>query len=154
MRVLRRSCVVAAVLGFCLVAAAACVTQTVTRSSMVTAGAAMEPGLVVERFLRAANANDLNTMGQLFGTRNGSVFREEPRSYVEQWMFTLASVLRHDDFTMQGTQIVPGRSGEAVRVIVDMRINDRNVAVPFVVVNSRDGWIVEQVDVEVITNRP
>jgi hypothetical protein len=46
---------------------------------------------------------------------------------------------------------VPGRMGEAVRVRVRMRFGDRRVLVPYTLVRSRDGWLVEQIAVETIT---
>lgn len=140
-----------AVLIACLVAG--CVTRPASAGrAAMPLSSAVEPALVVERFLRAANANDLETMGRLFGTRDGSSFRLDPRSVVEQRMFALASVLKHDDFAIEETQVVPGRSQEAVRLLVRFSIGGSWIRVPFVVVTGRDGWVVEQFDIEAITN--
>lgn len=110
------------------------------------------PALAVERFLGAANAKDLNTMGRLFGTRAGSILERDPRSEVEHRMFTLASILRHQNYTLAGEGIVPGRIGEAVRIMVRMNLDGGQVLVPFTVVRTvNDGWLVEQIDIEAIT---
>jgi hypothetical protein len=39
----------------------------------------LAPAMVVERFLRAANSNDLDTMARLFGTRAGPIAQRESR---------------------------------------------------------------------------
>ena len=114
----------------------------------------LAPALVVERFLQAANRSDLATMARLFGTRDGPVAERDPRAEVEQRMYALASILRHDDYALQGERLVPGRTGEAVQIVVRMRIGSRQVPVPFTVVRTeRRGWLVEQIDIEAITGR-
>jgi hypothetical protein len=144
---------VAALIAGTLVAwtGAGCVSRTVTPARTSTGP---EPGVVVEQFLRAVNANDLEAMGRLFGTRNGSVTRIDPRANVEQRMFALASVLRHESFAVEQNRAVPGRSQEAVQIVVRMHIGERHLPVPFTLVQSRDGWVVEQIGIEVITGRP
>jgi hypothetical protein len=70
-------------------------------------------------------------------------------------MFALASLLRHEHLSVAGERQVPGRSGEAVEILVDMRLaDDRQVRVPFTMVRTQEGrWMVERIDVEVITAR-
>src|SRR5512144_2246895 len=80
---------------------AACVHQTLPGGNGSAPGIA--PQLSIERFLRAANcvsnpncatkAQDIETMGRLFGTRDGSVLTRDPRSDVEQRMYALASLM-------------------------------------------------------------
>ncbi|HEX7049772.1 MAG TPA: hypothetical protein VF188_06120 [Longimicrobiales bacterium] len=113
----------------------------------------LAPALVVERFLRAANANDLETMARLFGTTEGSVLERDPRADVERRMFALASILRHDDYALRGTGIVPGRLDQAVQVVVELKIDQREIPVPFTVVRTEDeGWLVEKIEIERITS--
>lgn len=130
---------------------AGCVTRTVGDSSAsITPG--VGPALVLERFLRAANANDVETMSQLFGTRDGSILRRDDRADVEARMFVLASLLRHTDYQIEGAEIVPGRLREATRLLVRMQFGERQVVVPFTMVRfGEDGWLVEQVGIERIT---
>ncbi|MGH7475539.1 MAG: hypothetical protein ACRELD_04565 [Longimicrobiales bacterium] len=112
----------------------------------------MAPTLTLERFLRAANSNDLQTMGELFGTQDGSIRRLDSPEDVERRMYALASVLRHDDYELVGDRIVPGRLGRAVELDVRMVMNDRAYVVPFTMVRvSDDLWLVEQIDVAVLT---
>lgn len=110
------------------------------------------PALLVERFLNAVNASDLDTMARLFGTRNGSVLNRDRHSEVETRMHALASILRHKSYRMEGEGIVPGRLGEAMELMVRMEVNDREVSVPFIVVRTKqDGWLIEQIGIERIT---
>jgi hypothetical protein len=110
--------------------------------------------LVIEQFLRAANSNDLDTMARLFGTVDGSILNRDPRQLVDEQMFALASILRHDGFTIQRFEVVPGRRDEATRAIVNMRFSDRNVDVPYVLVWSKDRtWMIEQIEINRIMGR-
>ena len=149
--------------AFALIAAlslAAC-----ARGQPESAAPSVAPQLVVEQFLRAVNAvfdqNDvtrnssLETMGRLFGTRDGPIIRRDPRKDVEQRMYALASILRHDDYNIQEQQIVPGRREDASRLLVRMKFGDRQVSVPYTMVRTaRSNWLIEQIDVEPITSRP
>jgi hypothetical protein len=142
----------------CMVSA--CVQKVESRPQPAVSGSAVAPGLVLEQFLRAVNAaaaNDtsgVTVMGRLFGTTEGSVNRvDEPRN-VEQRMFLIASILRHDDYKILGEQIVPGRLNEARQINVEMAIGERKVTVPFTMVRTRaDNWLVESVGVETLTAR-
>lgn len=126
------------------------------RQSSVTgfrqAHGGVAPVLVVERFLNAANATDLDAMARLFGTRDGSIVKRGPRAEVEARMYALASILRHKNYQLEGEGIVPGRLGEAVRLVIRLELEDRQVSVPFVVVQTRDdGWLIEQIGIDRIT---
>lgn len=110
------------------------------------------PMLAVERFLNAVNTNDLDTMARLFGTRDGSILKRDRRADVETRMYALASILKHKDYVVEGEGIVPGRLGEAVELMVRMAVEEREVTVPFIVVQTKnDGWMIEQIGIERIT---
>jgi hypothetical protein len=137
-------------LAFCLLAivtAGACVTRTVPADVNPVA-----PTLVIEQFMRAVNANDLDAMARLFGTRDGSVLRLDPRRQVEERMFAIASVLRHQDYVFDGDAIIPGRQDEAVQIMVRVTTPDQTAVVPFTMVNARGNWLVEQIGLERLTN--
>lgn len=143
--------------GLCLVAgliisAAGCANKQSSAVVVRSAQDGVAPALVVERFLNALNANDLETMGRLFGTQDGSIIKRDGRALVEQRMFALATLLRHDHYAIEGESIVPGRMGEAVRLRVRLDIGNRSHSVPVVVVKTKDGsWLVEEIDVEKVT---
>jgi len=109
---------------------------------------------VVERFLRAANSNDLDTMASLFGTLDGPVAQRESRKDADDWMFTLATVLRHTDYQILNEQIVPGRRQEATQLVVRLVSGEARYELPFTLVQSkRNGWLIEKEPVELMTNR-
>lgn len=141
-------------LAFFAALLSACVTREVPVASRAPVNDTVGPSLVIEQFLRAANTQDLATMSRLFGTRDGPVVRLDPHRQNEERMFALASVLRHEDFAIEGQQVVPGRSDEAIQLIVRMRTQHRTAAVPFTMVVTRDGsWLVEQIGIDRLTQR-
>lgn len=134
-----------------LLVLAACASRAEPSRSFDAAGLA--PSLVVERFLQAANRQDLETMARLWGTAEGLVIERDPRAEVEKRLFATALILQHDDFEIQGEQIVPGRP-EAKQIIVRMQIGERQVPVAHTLVRSKKrGWLVESIDLEAITAR-
>jgi hypothetical protein len=115
---------------------------------------ALAPAMVVERFLRAANSNDIDTMGRLFGTRAGPIAERDSRKDLDDRMIVIASVLRHTDYQIQGEQIVPGRRDEATQLVVRLVNGERRYELPFTLVQSgRWGWLIENIPLELITNR-
>ncbi|HSJ14912.1 MAG TPA: hypothetical protein VK939_10885 [Longimicrobiales bacterium] len=127
----------------------ACATKT-----LVPVEGGLAPAMVIERFLRAANSNDLDTMGNLFGTRDGPIVNQGTRQQVDDRMFVLASLLRHSDYRIESEHIVPGRRDVATQFNVGLTINNERVVVPFTLVQSKRGpWLIEQIAVERITQR-
>ena len=113
------------------------------------------PALVVERFLQAANANDLETMTQLFGTAEQTIVEREGQVRAERRMYVLASVLRHQDWSIQGQETVPGRMLDATDLQVRIQTEDRTAVVPFLVVRRDEGgWIIERIGIEPLTSTP
>jgi hypothetical protein len=115
---------------------------------------------MLEQFLRASNAaasNDTSgvlAMGRLFGTKDGPINDVEGRQLVEQRMFLIASVLKHDDFRILSEQLVPGRLSDARQITVEMTMGPRKVTVPFTMVRThRDKWLIEVIELEKITAR-
>lgn len=117
------------------------------------ASQSQEPTLVVERFLRAANANDLETMTQLFGTARQTIVEREGVNRAQRRMYVLASILRHRDYSIQGQETVPGRIMDAIELKVRIETEDRTAVVPFLVVRRNDGgFIIEQIGIESLTS--
>lgn len=116
------------------------------------AAQAYAPAMVIERFLRAANQNDLDTMSNLFGTAAGPVARTWTRREIDERMLLMANLLRHTDYTILGEQIVPGRRGEATMFNVRLVATQGPVQVPFTLVLARNQWLIEQIGIERLTN--
>jgi hypothetical protein len=129
-----------------------CTTRTVQPTRSADGG--VGPAMVIERFLRAANSNDLDTMASLFGTVDGPIASQGSAQDVDDRMFVLASLLRHEDYRIESEQIVPGRRDVATQLNVELTIGTSPVVVPFTLVRSKGGaWLIEQIEVERITQR-
>jgi hypothetical protein len=158
-------------LALTLLAAAACTTQS--GSAPVAPVAAQ---LSVERFLQAANQRDVQAMGRLFGTADGSLMETgstfscffkkigswfggtacTKRTDVEIRMDAIASIVQHRDYRIVRDEPVAGRVRPTRRVIVDMTMAQNRVVsgAPFVVVQTGEGrWLVEQVPLEQLMAR-
>lgn len=126
--------------------ATACVKQQVSPVSNVGSS------LVVEQFMRAANAKDLDAMARLFGTRDGPVFGKWPKDEIEKRMFVISTELKHEDFSVTAEQIVPGRGADATKLTVKLRKDGKDYNVPFTLVRYKnESWLVEQIGIDVIT---
>lgn len=143
---------------------AACTTQVVERSAdgPVPTGeqrgvlgqedvVSIAPVLSVERFLQAANAEDLDAMGRLFGTADGPV-KGEPLQ-LERELALISQILRHQDYEVVSERREFGKENVTHRIGVNLTIDGRVVQdVGFSVVQSEGGrWFVEIVELEKIT---
>ncbi len=113
------------------------------------------PSMIVEQFLRALNSEpkDVVTMARLFGTTEGPIAERDPKMQVERRMFAIAAVLNHEDYQILREVQVPGRSAEATQLVVNVKRGERTVPVPFTLVRYKDGWLIEQIGIDVITNQ-
>ncbi|MEX0907808.1 MAG: hypothetical protein WD054_05715 [Gemmatimonadota bacterium] len=119
----------------------------------LTQQAGVAPTMTIERFLRAVNENDLDTMSGLFGTRDGAIDQSWPREESDARMFLLASILRHSDYSILSEQIVPGRREEATQFLVSISTSEQQVTVPFTLVRTGEHqhWLIEQIGIESVT---
>jgi hypothetical protein len=110
--------------------------------------AAMAPAAAVEQFMGFAAQQKYTEMSYVFGTARGPLAEQQAPSAAARRMQAIASVLRHESYSMTGVVPVPGRT-DARRVTVQMRQGRRTVDVPFTVVQGPGGrWLVEVVDLE------
>ena len=95
------------------------------------------------------------TVAGLFGTSDGPIIERDPRDEVEQRMFLIARILQHTNYQLAGERAVPGRSREAIEVLVRLTNDeDETYDVPFTVVQTEDEeWLIENIALEAITNR-
>jgi len=131
----------------------ACVKEQVVSGGRSAAN--LGPSMVVEQFMRALNSEpkDVALMARLFGTKEGPIGDRDPKVQVEQRMFAIAAVLRHDDYEILREQQVPGRSEDATQLLVRVKAGEKSNNVPFTLVRYKDGWLVEQIGIDVITNQ-
>jgi len=114
--------------------------------------AATGPAAAVEAFLAQAAARNYMGMGQLFGTVEGPISSRDPGPQVERRMYAIANIVQNERFTIRGQQNIPGRGPEALQLTVVMTQGGQTKDVPFVVVRANSGnWLVEQIDLQVLT---
>jgi hypothetical protein len=133
----------------CLLALAACGGGARAAGGSAPSGiVATAPASAVEQFLGFAGQQRFIEMGHVFGTARGPLAEQQAPARVARRMQAIASVLRHDQYSMTGVVPVPGRP-EARRVTVQLRQGRQQTEVPFVVVQAPGGrWLVEMVDIE------
>jgi hypothetical protein len=108
----------------------------------------MAPAAAVEQFMGFAAQQRYTEMGYVFGTARGPLAEQQAPARVNRRMQAIASVLRHDTFSMTGVVPIAERS-DARQVTVQIRRGQRTMTVPFTVVQGPGGrWLVEQVDLE------
>lgn len=134
-----------------------------------------DPRRVAERFLDAANRQDLDALARAFGTHRGPIAetggglgcglrrlaswlaaadRCPTRQEVEVRMHAIAQVLRHDGYVLTSSEQVPGRAPPVTRVSADVRRGERiHRDVGLLVIRTSSGWLVESVELEKITGR-
>jgi len=112
---------------------------------------ALSPESAVGQFLDAAKRNDYGLMARLFGTTQGPAIQRMGRVEVEQRMFVLASILRHESYSLRpmGVAEVEGKR----RVIAEMvGTRNGNATVPFVAASNGGRWFVEQIMTDDLTS--
>jgi len=112
---------------------------------------AAAPADAVERFMRLLAAKDYLAMGHLFGTAEGPITSRDPQQQVERRMFAIANILANDRFVIRGGQGIPGRGPEVTQLTVQITHQGQVKDVPFVVVRTANGWLVEQIDLQAVT---
>lgn len=128
------------------IAAAACASGSGGGASPTIEDAygALSAESAVGQFLDAAKRNDYALMARLFGTTDGPAIERMGRVEVEQRMFVLASILRHQSYSLRpmGVSEAEGKR----RVIAEMvGTRNGNATVPFVAASNQGRWFVEQI---------
>ena len=130
-----------------LVALAACRTAAPGGAAGADTGGPDAAG-AVERFLTAARAGDVATMGRVFGTSAGAVAGRDPVEQVEKRMRALQCYLTHDRSRILGTQL-----GNGASQILTVELKQRELVrqTRFTVVpGPQRRWYVESFDINAI----
>jgi hypothetical protein len=110
------------------------------------------PVLSVERFLQAVNAEDIESMGRLFGTAKGPATGD--RLQLQTELALISRILRHQDYRVVSDRRAFGREAQTHRIGVNLTIDGEVIPdVAFLVVQADGGrWFVECVDLEKVTS--
>lgn len=107
-----------------------------------------DPEETINRFMRAVAANDLVTMGGLWGTSQGPASENMNREELQQRLTIMRTYLAHESYrVLEGDparQLSAGVNDRVYRV----QLTRRGCApeVPFTVVRSGDGWLIRTID--------
>lgn len=112
---------------------------------------ASTPEQALAGFLDAANVEDYDRMGRLFGTQDGPAEAEYGIAETEQRMIVISSLIRHQTYTLR-EQNLAGLGDDRVRYVVTMSGTRKGtVPVPVVLTHTADGsWFVEWLELEAI----
>jgi hypothetical protein len=124
-------------------------TPTVTGGTELSSVA---PVLSVERFLQAVNAEDIESMGRLFGNSEGPATGD--RLQLQTELALISQILRHEDYQVVSDRRAFGRAAQTHRIGVNLTIDGEVIRdVAFLVVQASGGrWFVECVDLEKVTS--
>jgi hypothetical protein len=110
-----------------------------------------DPGAVVEQFLAASKANDLQRMGRLWGTDRGPAAGRMRREELQKRLSVIHTYLEHESYVLEPGSSPADTDNERV---VRVRITRKGCTpvVPFTVVRWKDGWLVKAIDLEAAGN--
>lgn len=109
------------------------------------------PVAAVEQFLAAANANDLATMGEVYGSKRGPVNYWMDATEREKRLTVIRSYLVHERYQVEPGTLPGNDQGQRIVRIQLVRNNCRPI-VPFTVQQFRTGWLVLSFDIEAAGN--
>ena len=111
-----------------------------------------EPAIAVERFLAAVKANDLKTMGDVWGSEKGPVNSWMSQADREKRLMVMQVTLMYESFAIDPLGPMPGASEQERVVRVQLLRNNCRPTVPFTVLRYRDGWLVSNIDLDAAGN--
>jgi len=111
-----------------------------------------DPVATVERFLAAVKANDLRTMGDLWGSDKGPVNAWMAQDTREKRLMVMQVTLMHESYAIDPLGTMPGSSERERVVRVQLLRNNCRPTVPFTLLQYRDGWLVSNIDLDAAGN--
>jgi hypothetical protein len=111
-----------------------------------------EPVAAVERLLAGVQANDLQAMGEAWGSSRGPANRWMETEERHKRLTIIRSFLAHESFAFEERGILPGNSPNERVVRVRLTRRGCKPVVPFTTVRYGGGWIVSAIDLEAAGN--
>jgi hypothetical protein len=111
-----------------------------------------DPVAVVERFLAAVKANDLDAMGDLWGSSRGPANTWMAADYREKALTVIRATLVYEAYAVDPSGTRPGSSARERVVRVQLRRNNCQPTVPFTTLRVGDGWLVSNIDLAAAGN--
>ncbi|MDH5803940.1 MAG: hypothetical protein OEZ54_02060 [Gemmatimonadota bacterium] len=133
------------VLGTVLLAAS-CATQVTTVQPSEEIEAAMG------RFMEAVQADDIEGMGRLWGTKDGPMNGRLDQEALEMRLRVMQVYLRHDSFELAPIRSAFGLRGTEIAYQMTITRGACTDTVPVVMVRWRNQWLLQSVDLDAMRN--
>jgi len=111
-----------------------------------------DPVAVVEQFLAAVKANDLEAMGNLWGSSRGPANNWMAADTREKALTVIRATLAFEGYAVDPAGTRLGDSSRERIVRVQLRRNNCQPTVPFTALRVGDGWLVSDIDLAAAGN--
>ena len=106
----------------------------------------VDPEVTLSRFMSAVQANDLLSMGQLWGTKDGPAVLKMERAELNQRLTVMQIMLKHERYEITADVLTTGLDDETRAYHLRLMRLGCQVDVPFQLVRLGEGWLVSVID--------
>lgn len=106
----------------------------------------LDPEVTLSRFMSAVQANDLMSMSQLWGTKDGLAARKMERAELNQRLRVMQIMLKHDRYEITADASMAGFDDKTRAYHLRLVRLGCQVDVPFELVRVGEGWLVSVID--------
>lgn len=106
----------------------------------------LDPEVTLSRFMSAVQANDLVSMSQLWGTKDGPAARKMERAELNQRLTVMQIMLKHERYEITADVLTAGLDDKTRAYHLRLIRLGCQVDVPFELVRVGEGWLVSVID--------
>ncbi len=106
----------------------------------------LDPEVTLSRFMSAVQANDLVSMSQLWGTKDGLAARKMERAELNQRLTVMQIMLQHERYEIMPDLLTAGLDDKTRAYHLRLMRLGCQVDVPFELVRVGEGWLVSVID--------
>lgn len=106
----------------------------------------LDPEVTLSRFMSAVQANDLVSMSQLWGTKDGLAARKMERAELNQRLTVMQIMLKYDRYEITADVSTAGLDDKTRAYHLRLFRLGCQVDVPFELVRVGGGWLVSVID--------
>lgn len=106
----------------------------------------VDPEVTLSRFMTAVQANDLVSMSQLWGTKDGPAARRMDRAELNQRLTVMQIMLKHERYELTADVSMAGLDDKTRAYKLRLMRMGCQVDVPFQLVRVGEGWLVSVID--------
>ena len=111
---------------------------------------AATPEAAVDQFMKAVSDSNLNRMSELWGTEKGSSASTKVPADRAKRIYIMYSYLKGGTARVATQAVQVPDNAKKRQLLVDFRRGDCNKMVPFTTVESKDGWLVNAIDLNAV----